>query len=242
MKTALKIPLKLNARIKIEEGAIVERGETLVTFTDEVRDVEIDLAKILNIKPKDIFKYLKKKPSDTLYKNEILAEKKSILNTVSVKSPIKGKLNQVDLNRGVVLISHFEGKDSKLTSPVDCKVKTIGRDFIEIEIKADKINGIEGYGIEVTGELLNIDKYYNSVLEIGSDVEEKIVLINDAPSDIMAKLDTLGAIGIIAEKLSAEYNFPHITVNSGEFKGLSELKNKVVWLRPNHKEILILES
>lgn len=242
MKTALRFPLKINSKIIIKEGDIVNKGSILAIFDNDNPDLEIELSKILKVKTKDVYQFLKKRLSDNVFKDELIAEKKSFLNTISVKSPIKGKLKQIDLIRGTILLTPIDKINSKLSSPVDAKIKSITKDFIEVEIKAMKLDGTEGIGGDVIGEFLNIHKNFKSNFEIGSEVEDKIILISNLREDIVAKLDTLGARGIISEKISKNYKFPSIAVSTEVFKELSDLENKTVWLRPVYKEIFILES
>lgn len=242
MKTALRFPLKINSKIIIKEGDVVNKGTILAIFDNDNPDLEIELSKILNVKAKNVFQYLKKRPSDYVFKGELIAEKKSFLNTISIKSPIKGKLKQIDLIRGTIQLSPIEKINSKLSSPVDAKIKLITKDFIEVEIKAMKLDGTDGVGGDVIGEFLNIHKKFKSNFEIGSEVEDKIVLIANLREDIVAKLDTLGAKGIISEKISKNYKFPSIAISAESFRELSEFEDKTVWLRPEYKEIFILEA
>src|SRR3989344_9657621 len=102
MKTVIKISLKNFPKIVVEEGAIIEKGDIIATNTNDVSEIEINLTETLRVKAKDIYKYLRKKPTEQILKNEVLAEKKSFVSTLSIKSPVSGRILHVDLNKGSV--------------------------------------------------------------------------------------------------------------------------------------------
>lgn len=243
MKTVVNIPLKANTRVKVEEGQKIEKGETIASNFDDEKIIEINLSEILKIKGRDIFKFLKKKPTESIARNEILAQRKSFVSTLLVRSPIGGVISHIDLTRGTVHIKpEMPSSTQKITSPVAGVIRTIARDQIAIEIKGTKISGIGGRGAEISGELLNVAKMHSSIFELGIEVEDKIVLINQVTADVMAKLDTLGSRGIITEKVQKYGEFPYILVNNHIFKDLEAYNGQNVWMRPGAAEVIIIED
>ena len=243
MKTTVKIPFKAGTKITVDVDDEVEKGKSFGTINYENNEAEINLSTILKVNPKDIYKFLKVKPGEGVSEGETLATKKSFITTLSVKSPFKGVIKEVDLKKGTVLLSSQTAVDSKkIVLPVSGKVKSIEKDYLDIEIKGIKFEGIQGGGGNVSGNLIHVSNSKNSIFDLDSDLEGKIVLLETGASDIMAKLDTIGASGMIGRKADKEFDFPFLTVEEDPFKTLFKYSGKLVWLRPSAREAIVLEE
>ena len=243
MKTVVKIPLTSKAKIIVNVGDSIDKGDTLATLGEDEKEIEINLSQILKVKAHDIYKYLKKKLTEEIMFGELIAEKKSLITTLSVKSPIKGKIKEVDLKKGaIILITVSETLSKKIVVPVNGKIKNIGKESIEIEVNGTKITASYGRGREEFGELVSIKDVRNSIFEIDIEVEDKILLSLDGPSDLMAKLDTLGARGLIAKSCDRDFNFSYLEVSDEPYKNLSKNIGKLVWIRPAEREVIVIED
>ena len=201
-------------------------------MNEEENKVEINLSNILKVKPLNIYKYLKRRPRDVISEGELLAEKKTLVSHLTVKSPISGKITEVDLKKGTVRIVKNGGQSGKVTIPVAGKVKSIGQDKIEIEVKGIRIKGLTGSGENRLARLKVLADEKRSYFDIGSEVEKQLILIKKAGSEILAKLDTLEALGVISTELAENNDFSVLVVSDDSFSELERAENKLVWLRP----------
>lgn len=243
MKTVVKIPLTIKTIVKIEENMEVKKGDIIASLGEEEIETEINLFQILKVKPSDIFKFLKKRPTDSVNLGDVLAEKKSLLTTLTVKSPVSGKIAEIDLKKGSIIIK--TGSDSalsKIITPVNGKVRNISKEAIEIEVQGRKIEAKKGRGKEMLGKLLYIQDAKNSIFDIDSDVEDMIILIKKGSPELIAKLDTLGAKAIISKESGISLNISCLTISDESYNDLSKEDGATVWIRPEANEIIIIEE
>ena len=241
MKTVVKVPLKKDIQVLVQEGHQFEKGEVIAKGSNTQENLAINLAQILKVKPTEIHKFLKKRPSDKIRQGEILAEKRSFLTIINVKSPISGEISEVNLKSGTVLLkTETDSLNEKITLPVDGKIKNIGKEAIEIEVKGSKIAASSGRGSETTGRLMHVAADKNSIFNIDAEVADKIVLVEKVTVETLAKLDTLGACGVISKETAKNYDFPSITVSDESFKALTREDKKMIWLRPRANEAIVI--
>lgn len=244
MKTLVKFVIANPANILVKEEQTVNKDHVLAELYKPPNDIIINLAEVLKVQPAKIHKYLKKGPTETIDAGEIIAVKKSFISTLSVRSPIKGEIKEVDLKKGTILIADIlnENSHTKIAIPVNGVVKKIGKDFIETEINGHKIKGKEGKGKDRIGTIYHIKGGENSFFHFDSEVENKIVLIADLHQEETAKLDTLGAAGVICKRNSSSGDFSLLTVNEETFTDLFKRAGCKVWLRPEDKELIVIEE
>lgn len=215
--------------------------KTIIQQVSEQPELEIiPLSSILHISPSSMPKYFKKNIGAEIKSGEIIAQKKGFLSVKMVKSPLSGKITEIDLKKGTLTIS---GKTSDckriLSCPVPGKVKDISKNQIEIEIEAEIYHGLKGAGEEAVGILRFVTNNSLGVLDISFEVEKGIIVCKRIPEETVAKLEVLGAIGLIGNKIPQRVDLPWIQVDTGILEKLSEHNNKYVWLRPLEKEIIV---
>ncbi|OGG02979.1 hypothetical protein A2W14_04330 [Candidatus Gottesmanbacteria bacterium RBG_16_37_8] len=242
MKTVVKIFLNNSGKILVDVGDEIEKGGAVSIIGEESNEVEINLSEILKVKTGDIFKFLKKRPTEKVSEGELLAEKKSLVTLLSVRSPISGNIKEVDLKKGTVTIIK-EGKQTiKVTVPVKGRVKSIEKNLLELEIKGERISALKGKGESQVAKLMRIPDEKSSFFDFGIEVENRLVLIKKVTAELMAKLDTLDALGVITLGADEEGNFPCLVISDDSYKELAKADGKSVWLRPAEKEVIILED
>lgn len=244
MKTLVKFAITNPVNILVKEEQAVNKDSVLAQLSKPHNDIIINLAEVLKVHPSKIHKYFKKGPTETIDAGEILAVKKSFISTLSVRSPIKGEIKEVDLKKGTILISGIsnENPQNNISTPVNGVIKKIGKDFIEIEINGHKIKGKEGVGKDRIGAIYHIKGGENSFFHFDSEVENKIVLIADLHQEETAKLDTLGAAGVICKRNSSSGDLSLLIVNEETFTDLLKRAGSEVWLRPEDKELIFIEE
>ena len=59
--------------------------------------------------------------------------------------------------------------------------------------------------------------------------------------DVIVKLDVLGVRGLIIQKDGKNFAMPWIQIDDGIFQKLSRHHGKKIWLRPEEREVIIIE-
>ncbi|OGG06063.1 hypothetical protein A3D05_04140 [Candidatus Gottesmanbacteria bacterium RIFCSPHIGHO2_02_FULL_40_24] len=243
MKTTAKITLTPNAKVLVDVGDEINRETVLASEDEKDKDTRIDLSGILKVTPSGIFRYIKKRPQDAIKEGDILAEKRTFLTTLTVRSPVNGKVKEIDLKSGILSISKDTHKSSKnISVPYEGKVKDISKTFIEIELKGLKVTGVTGSGKECSGRLQRVTHERSGLFDFDTDVQDCIIMIKEAFEDIQIKLDVLGAAGLVATKAAGETELSRLIVSEDDFAELSKHDKKIAWMRPQDKEIFILSS
>lgn len=197
------------------------------------------LSRLLKIKPEKVTKYLVKKMGDRVEAGEIIAVKKGLFSTDMVKSPVTGRLFQVDLKKGTIsiLVSGIENK-SKISEAITRSEEGPAVSDAEGGIKGKIFSAVKGSGIDVSGKLVYFETERINFFEIGSQVEERIAACRFFPPDALIKLDALGAVGLIVTRVPHESLLPWVLVSEEIFAKLAHFSGKKVMLRPSDKKII----
>ncbi len=241
MKTTVKLPIPSGARILVNSGDKISDKTLLIETYLEQEEKIIPLAEILQIPPGNIPKFLKKAIGAQVKKGDLLAEKKSLLVSFRLESPESGKIKEIDLKNGtmILLTGNTSMSRKKVTSPFGGKITAVGKNYLDLEIEGQSYIASKGGGSEAFGELFfEKDLQFH---DIDCQIEGKIMLCQSLSEEMMVKLEVLEAAGCIVQKANLNFTLPWIQVDEDTFEKLSQKKGKIVWLRPEEKEIIILE-
>jgi len=241
MKTTIKLPVPTGARILVNCGDKISDKTVLIESFLEQEEKIIPLAEILQIPPGNIPKFLKKAIGAQVKKGDLLAEKKNFLVSFRLESPDDGKIKEIDLKNGtmILLTGNASVSRKKITSPLGGKITAVGKNYLDLEIEGQSYPGLKGGGNEAVGEL-----YFEKDLkfhDIDCQIEDKIIFCQSMSEEMMVKLEVLEAAGCIIQKANVNFTLPWIQVDENVTEKLSREKGKTVWLRPEEKEIIILE-
>lgn len=242
MKTNIKLPVPLNSHILIEVNEKINPDTVLAEIKESVDEKTLHLSKLLHVKPQDISKYLKKNIGEKINSEEVIAEKKGWLSNIVVTSPVSGKLKEIDLKKGTLLvISSRSAGPVKITSPFSATVVKIGKGYLELSADSETFKGDKGEGADTIGELVVLSGENIGILDLDRDVEGKIVVCHSFTEDFLIKLDVLGALGLVVHKAVKDMSLPWILVESETIHKLKEYAGKKAMLRGEEKDIIILE-
>lgn len=243
MKSIISIPLNDKAKITVEEGQDVDNKTVIFETAGSLEERIIPIGDILKVSPNKIGKLLKKQPNQDVIQGEIIAEKKSFVSQISVRSPIDGTIKELDLKKGFLIITPKSQKENKkVTIPVKGKIKKVGKSAIDIEVKGISYPGVRGDGKNVLGKIYKLSKSRTGMIDFDDEVEEKIVLIPELNSASAAKLDVLGSLGAIVKKSQSPLDFSFLEVSAETYDSLHQNEGSTVWLRPKEKEIIVLDE
>ena len=243
MKTVIKLPVPKNAKILVREGDKVSAKTEIIKIAEAAKNEEIiPVASLLKIKAKNIAKYLRKGIGEEVNEGQVLAQKKSFISQLSIKSPIAGRIAQIDVKQGTLkLEKKINSKPQNIQLPVSSTVKKISSSSLEMEVDGHQVSISQSSGDDIVGELYQINGHDVTFMDIDFSVEDKVVLIEKLQEDIAVKLDALGSRGVITCQ-PVEYSLlPIIKVNHDTFKTLCKYTGKKAWLCPSAGHIIILE-
>jgi len=218
----ISIALSLETKCLVNTGQKVDFTTLLFEKKNPI-DVEVDIAKDLNIAAKNIFRYLKKFVGDKIEKEEILAQNKTFFSFKRLLSPISGVIKEVDHQTGKVIL---EGFDNKKINNVYCFFK--GE---IVEIKDNEVKVKVNQGRELALKSSNFDFggscYYQKLSTFAQasmsteEIEKKVYVCNSLSSYVKAKIEALGASGIVTAKqpFDNDDNFP-----SAQLKNMSDIE------------------
>lgn len=226
----------------VDVGDSISSDMVLVEESHLEQKEIIPVGKLLNVRAESIHHCLKRKIGDCVEVGEILAGTKSFFSSKSVKSPVAGRLLEIDLSAGTLTISKKTSNipARKIKSPIKGKVKNITKTTLEIEVEGDVFSVLSGGGGEAMGKLVYIGKENLGILDISADVENCIVASHGMFPGIIVKLEVMGAVGLVVVKELNEADLPWVQVNSEVFKKLAAFDSKMVWLRPTERQIVCI--
>lgn len=159
-------------KINIDSGTIIMR---------EIQDYstkpqKVNIAKKINIKPKEIKRYMKKSEGDFVYAGDSLATRindaKTALPSI-ITSPTTGTITDVNTDTGIVTVQ-YDKTPFKLKAGIKGKINAI-EDKISAEISYEGLtmHGIIGFGAQATGKL----RVINNPQEIDANLKGSVIII-----------------------------------------------------------------
>lgn len=181
---------------RIEKNGLIVVRE--VQDYDEKPHV-VDIAGPLNIKPKHIGGYLKRKPGDFVEAGQLLASDISRGKTAMVKSPSSGVLRKIDREKGTVTVK-FDIDPVRMISRVYGEVAEVIPDqMVLVRGSGTRLNGIIGFGGETSGPLREAVDSENGGMEKGSVVFSTVPVTGA----FLKRAVEAGVNGIITPSISA---------------------------------------
>ncbi len=284
--------LNANARIKIiphKATHIIKQvptgGEILVRQNEEIKasDVigrfrqtagfrSINAPQELGVSPKDVTKYLMREVGKTIYKGELLAEKKELLGKKEIKAPTDAVINSVDPTSGIIMLRLLP-KEVPVMSGVNGIVDFIDAQTGNIYIKTlvTQINGALGSGKQQGGLLKIIGNQRSFTMDnLIPDTVHQTIILGGALIYIetIRKALEYGAVGIISGGINArdyksliglssfhlgygndigvsvliEHGFGAIPLSEDSYRLLWENEGKFIYMDGNNRRILLPSS
>lgn len=238
-KTRLRIKLKKGESPKVKKGDRIKSGDRLAE-TSKIHIYEFNLAKTLGVAPLNLSKYLLVKEQNLVKKGDSLAKKGGLLSKNIIKTPVSGTFIWVDRQLGIVGIQSENITELPLTSWFDGEVEDVTPEIITVSVNGIPLSGTDGKGGPATGKLLVFTEKLN-VFTLPTEIDTCVIAVREAPSDMIAKADALGAIAIITEKIEEPpFTLPYLLVENIEI--LSKYKDMTVIVHGLQKELLVIEN
>lgn len=258
--------------ILVKQGTEVKASDFIGRFRQTAGFRSINAPQELNVSPKDIAKYLMREVGKTIYKGELLAEKKELLGKKEIKAPTDAVINSIDPNTGIIMLRLLP-KEVPVLSGVNGVVDFIDAQTGNIYIKTlvTQINGALGSGKQQGGILKIIGNQRSFTLDslIPENVHQTIIL-----GGALIYIETIrkalanGAVGIISGGINArdyksliglngfhlgygndigisvliEHGFGGLALSEDSYRLLWENEGKFIYMDGNNRRILLPSS
>ena len=188
-----KLPLKGDINCKVDESV---KNDTIVASTKLPGNIHmINIASQLNVDSNSIKDFLIVKINQVVKKDEIIAENKGLFGffKTQVKSPIQGKISNISLTTGQIMISEPD-IPIEVDAYIDGDIKNIiENEGVVIKSKGCLVQGIIGVGGEKNGELFFLED------DKSNNYNGKIVVIRGSiDKNKYDFLSNNGALGVVA--------------------------------------------
>jgi len=247
----LTIFLPENATVAVEKGASVSAGMSLVKAT-KANHVYYDLVSLFSIKPQALAGILTKKEGDEFVRGEILARKRGILKTRSLRAPFHGKIGRIDRELGEMEIIPADVEDTQpITAPVSGKIEKITKTEITLAFDGILIFAKQGVGRLRKGTLTFLKEADGEVLvaDIKQEHAQKILLGGHFSRVELEKAFGIGVAAVLATKLDEGdfaffsekkvFDASLLLVAKIDFAALKKYSGKEAVVEGAHKRVLI---
>lgn len=242
MSKTITLPISENSKLLVSIGDHIS-GRTLMAKIHGSENLEIiHISKLLGVPNHQIIKYLQKKVGENIFSGDIIAQKKGIISSSAVRSPIAGKLVEMDLSKGTISLSrnsHVNHTNQEF--PVSGKVVAISKSFIEIEVENTIYVLEKGEGEDVIGLLKFLPGDVIGVTDNYGEVDKTIILCKYTQEAALVKFSVLGVRGVVMLKLKDGKELPSGQVSDTVFNKLQSLDSRKIWLRPVARQLIILD-
>ncbi len=237
MNSFITISLVSNLIPIVEKGQKVKSGQVVAKSKLVSIKEKIPLAKILLVDPKKIISHLSQKIGSRIKKGDIIARKSGLFKSVSVKSPIEGTIDSVDLKSGDLFILTREVNNKIEVSPVDGSVDSTDNMQIKVAFEGKLYQGEKGRGKRIVAPIVIFKKVVD-MSDFGSEVEGKIVIANSFSEAARSKMGALGVQGLIS--LESFDDFPSfVQLKKNYLEELVGIKTPQLIVHGDNKLVII---
>lgn len=178
---------------KLKEGTAVVWGEQPIYEKNE-SSVVVEVAQELKIQPRDIFKYLRVSLGETLEKDAVIAEKKTVLSKTTLVAPARAEVRAIDHDAGTVSLSVRESSEAHFA-------------FQGTFTKIDKLDLVfsvpEGVEYEVLSSIPKTFGGKTAYIEKAEEItlsmcEHKVIVTELHDTMALSKIAALGPVAVVS--------------------------------------------
>lgn len=163
-----------------------------------ISDIAIPVAKKLNIASDKIFNYLIKFVGDSVEKNDIIAEKKSLLGNTSIVSETKGIIKEINHNSGEMVISTSIAQKGHISAYFKGEVIDIEKKQLKLKAQEVREFTCKQTASDFGGETFYLQDTSKSIF--APQMSNKIMITESITPYLLTKAEALGIKGFISLK------------------------------------------
>lgn len=212
----ISIPVSVFDRCLLKEGQIVDFNTPFLEKKVE-EEINISVAKSLNVPPQKIFQYLKKFVGESIEKNEIIAVNKGIFKTKKIVSKYSGLIKEVNHSDGSIIILNKTEIGNTINSFFKGKVDKIKKNEASIEVDRGEQFPAKNVSRNFGGKTFYSD---NNSDFLSENIFDSVIVCENITSYLKAKAEALGCQGFLSlSKLTEESGIPY-----AQFKNINDYK------------------
>ena len=218
----ISIPISIFDRCLLKEDQLVDFNTPFLEKKVE-EEVNISIAKNLDIPPQKIFHYLKKFVGESIEKDEIIAINKGIFSTKKITSKYSGLIKEINHFDGSITISSKTKIDNMVNAFFKGKVNKIKKNEVSIEVNKGEQFPAKNVSHDFGGKTFYSD---NNSDYLSENLFNSIVVCDSITSYFKTKAEALGCQGFLSlAKLTDESEIP-----CAQFKNINDYK-KIIKLQ-----------
>lgn len=218
----ISIPISVFDRCLLKESQQVDFNNPFLEKKVE-EEINISVAKSLNIPPQKIFQYLKKFVGESIEKNEIIAVSKGIFKTKKIVSKYSGLIKEINHSDGSIVILNKTKIENTINSFFKGKVDKIKKNEISVEVGKGEQFPAKNVSHSFGGKIFYSD---NNSDFLSENVFNSVIVCENITSYLKAKAEALGCRGFLSlSKLTEESGIPSV-----QFKNINDYK-KIIKLK-----------
>jgi hypothetical protein len=218
----LNIPLFISDRCLLKEDQAVD-FETPFLQNKIEEEINISIAKNLNVPPQKIFHYLKKFVGESIEKDETIASNKGMFTTKKIISKYSGLIKEINHSDGSITILSKTEAENTVNSFFKGKVSKIKKNELSIEVGKGEQFPAKNISQNFGGKAFYLDESLDFYTE---NVFNSIVVCENITSYYKSKAEALGCQGFLSlSKLSQDLGVPYAQLkNINDYKKIIKTK------------------
>lgn len=194
MKLLVKLPT--NADVLITPGQDVDFNTPLLR-KKSTEAKTIPVANILRFEPEKIFMNLRKLVGEQLQPGDLVAEHKTVFSTKQYFSEMHGTITEINHMTGVIVIETESEEQNQFNCFFKGEVITMSDTHLELKVKKYK-----EFDIKPVKQYFGAEVFYitpgSTAIITEDDVDNKFICAEEIKPFEQAKLEALGAVGLIS--------------------------------------------
>jgi len=201
-------------KLLVKPGDKLKSGD-IIAQADDAKSAQLDVSKLLDINPAKLASHLLVSVNDDIEKDQLIAQKKGMFSSTTIKSPISGTIKLTD-QPGSVLI---KPKDATSTTvcPGNGSVEEVSPQGVILNLDNSVVVGDGGKG-NTKGELIEL-KDNSGFYDIDDSLRGKVVASSSLTPAVLAKMKALKVAGIITDNPIESSALPYVVCSK-----LSEIR------------------
>lgn len=212
----ITIPISVSDHCLLKEDQIVD-FETPFLQKKVEEEINISIAKSLNVSPQKIFHYLKKFVGESIEKDEIIAVNKGMFTSKKIVSKYSGLIKEINHSNGSITILSKTEVENIINSFFKGKVEKIKKNELSVEVGKGEQFPAKNIGQNFGGKTFYADLNSDFYTE---NVSNSIVVCENITSYYKSKAEALGCRGFLSlSKLTDDLETPF-----AQFKKINDYK------------------
>lgn len=219
----ISIPISVFDSCLVKEGQQVDFNTPFLFGKKVEGEINVSVAKNINVPPQKIFHYLKKFVGESIEKNETIAINKGIFSTKKLVSKYSGLIKEINHSDGSITILNKTEIENTINAFFIGKINKVKKNEVSVEVDKGEQIPAKNVSLNFGGQTFYLD---NNSAFLSENILNRIIVCEDITPYLKAKVEALGCQGFLSlSKLTEESGIPY-----AQFKNISDYK-KIIKLK-----------